>query len=129
MYVCNLHGRVGRCSQGAGTLNGTSVPICVTMKSYSAAIQLRLVAPGCILGLRSLLCKFVLLHNITAKVGTSFANKRRPLGRYSSLADYKPRSLVFFSYSLSPTSCTEAMHTVTETDYGPALKAMAHQEN
>jgi hypothetical protein len=30
---------------------------------------------------------------------TSFANKRRPLGRYSSLADYKPRSLVFSFYS------------------------------
>jgi hypothetical protein len=25
-----------------------------------------------------------------------FANKRRPLGRYSSLADYKPRYLLFF---------------------------------
>jgi hypothetical protein len=32
------------------------------------------------------------------KVGTSFANKRRPLGRYSSLADYNPHSLVLFFF-------------------------------
>jgi hypothetical protein len=36
------------------------------------------------------------LFRIFEGVGTNFANKRRPLGRYSSLADYKPRSLVFF---------------------------------
>jgi hypothetical protein len=41
----------------------------------------------------------------TIRLDTSFANKRRQLGRYSSLADYKPRSLVLLGWTCMSFCC------------------------
>jgi hypothetical protein len=38
--------------------------------------------------------------SLTVKVGTNFSDKRRPLGRYNSLAKKEPRSLLFFVFTV-----------------------------
>jgi hypothetical protein len=42
----------------------------------------------------------------------NFADKRRPLGRYSSLADYKPRSLVFLDTQRVTALSSSLLHTL-----------------
>jgi hypothetical protein len=40
-------------------------------------------------------------HPLSVKVGTNFADKRRSLGRYSTLCGLKPRSLFLFVYQIT----------------------------
>jgi hypothetical protein len=58
-------------------------------------LRLSLSRPVC-LGIKQTSGAYDQIFISVRQLPTSFANKRRQLGRYSSLADYKPRSLVFF---------------------------------
>jgi hypothetical protein len=51
---------------------------------------------------------------LCAKVGTKFVDKRRSLGRYNSLVDYKPRSLFcFWSQLQDSNQCANGRFFVT----------------
>jgi hypothetical protein len=47
----------------------------------------------------------------------NFADNRRPLGRYSSLADYKPRSLVFRVSGTELKDVFTSTHSVSDTGF------------